>query len=146
MIPMAVSGHNGNNETLVGLSASIGLTIYDENVNEIQVKNSKELIEIFISRDIHLDNSYKFQLVNASQIKDFFMFNSFNVTSQNASIHIELKVLTPVVGYFMILKYGHVPIVNSTYSEYDSFKLLCPSSFLFIFITFYRINFLNNNF
>ena len=37
---MAVSGHNGNNETLVGLSSSIGLTVYDEKVNEIQVKNS----------------------------------------------------------------------------------------------------------
>ena len=140
---MAVSGHNGNNETLVGLSASIGLTIYDENVNEIQVKNSKELIEIFISRDIHLDNSYEFQLVNASQLKlrskeDFFMFNSFNVTSQNASIHIELKLLTPVVGYFMVLKYGHVPIVNSTYSEYDSFTLICPSKVFFLIHLFLK--------
>ena len=135
---MAVSGHNGNNETLVGLSSSIGLTVYDEKINEIQVKNSKGLIEIFISRDIHLENSYKFQLVNATQImctskEEFFMLNSFNLTSQNASIHIELKVLSPV-GYFMVLKYGHAPIVNSTYSDYDSFKLICPSNICFFFL------------
>ena len=30
---MAVSGHNGNNETLIGVSNSIGLTLFDENSN-----------------------------------------------------------------------------------------------------------------
>ena len=128
---MAVSGHNGNNESLVGLSSSIGLTIFDDDVKEIQVTNSQEPIEVFIARDIHLESFYKFQLVNATQMKfsskeEFYLFNSFNLTSENASIHIELKGLTSI-GYVIVLKYGHSPIVNSTYADYDSFKIICPS-------------------
>ena len=32
---MAVTGHNGNNETIIGLSNSIGLSIYDSKNNDI---------------------------------------------------------------------------------------------------------------
>ena len=39
---MAVSGHYGNNETLIGMSASIGLTFYDENMNETQATTSRK--------------------------------------------------------------------------------------------------------
>jgi hypothetical protein len=54
--------------------------------------------------------------------------NAFNITSTNASIHIELKPIDQRVGYLIALKYGSSPIINETYSSYDEFKLICPSN------------------
>ena len=38
---MAVSGHNGNNETYIHMSYSIGLNFRDKNANEIKILQSK---------------------------------------------------------------------------------------------------------
>ena len=129
---MAVSGHNGNNETLIGLSSSISLSIYDdENFNELNVlANKREPIEVFIERDTSL-SSYEYQYVNVTIDNDknanlLYLFNNFNLTSQNASIHIELKMANSI-AYLIVLKYGHLPIINATHADYDTFKLFCPS-------------------
>ena len=128
---MAMSGHNGNNETLIGVSNSIGLSIYDLNNNEIPITNSQ--IEILIQRDTNLPE-VTFVYVNASQIQlsseAFYLPNAFNLSSANASIHIELFPLNETVGYLMVLKFGSMPMLNTTYSSYDAFELFCPSKFL----------------
>jgi hypothetical protein len=139
---MAVSGHNGNNETFIGLSSSISLSIYDEeSSNELNIiANNREPIEVFIERDNRL-STYEYQNVNVTIDNDknanlLYLFNHFNLTSQNASIHIELKMtnttLANSIAYLFVLKYGHLPIINATHADYDTFKLFCPSiKFLF---------------
>ena len=64
---MAVSGHNGNNESLIGISSSIGLSFYDENSNEIEITQSKSAIDIRIQKDPNTVN-YPFYYVNATNI------------------------------------------------------------------------------
>ena len=138
---MAVSGHNGNNETLIGFSSSLSLSIYDgENFNELNVlANKREPIEVFIQRDSSL-STYEYQYVNVTNDNDknanlLYLYNNFNLTSQNASIHIELKManttLTNSIGYLFVLKYGHLPIVNATYADCDTFRIFCPSRYFF---------------
>ena len=48
---MAMSGHNGKNESHIGMSASISLNLYESNANEIQVTQSLSPIDILIQRD-----------------------------------------------------------------------------------------------
>ena len=56
---MAISGHNGNNETFIGVSNSMGLTLYDENSNEIPIRKTIEPFDIVLQRDSNLpDYSY----------------------------------------------------------------------------------------
>jgi hypothetical protein len=127
---MAVTGHNGDNESFIGYSSSIGLSFYDENINEILISNAPNPIDIVISRDPSVSQN-KYQYVNVSQIKlttgSYFLLNGLKIKSINASIHIELKPLNSSIGYLLVMKKGYSPIVNSTYSDYDSFKLMCPS-------------------
>jgi len=145
---MAVSGHNGNNETLIGLSSSISLSIYNgENFNELNVlANKREPIEVFIERDTSL-STYEYQYVNVTNDNDknanlLYLYNNFNLTSQNASIHIEFKMtnttLAKSIAYLFVLKYGHLPIINATHADYDTFKLFCPS-ITFLFNMSYKI-------
>ena len=133
---MAVSGHNGNNETRVGMSASIGLKFYDESVNEIQITQSLKPIDIVIQRDQNTLN-YTFEYVNATNIGLlpglFLLQNSFKLKMNNASIHIEISPSNQTVGYLLVMKLGFMPIVNSTSADFTSFRIFCPSkNFCFI--------------
>lgn len=135
---MAVNGHNGRNETFIGMSSSIGLTFYDSKANEIKITQSLSPIDILIQRDQNAQNSFSFELINATNIGflpgAFFLQNSFTIKSNNASIHIELKPLNITLGYLLVLKYGLMPTVNSTSADYSSFKLFCPCSFFICFV------------
>ena len=130
-MPMAVSGHNGNNETLIGMSYSLGLTFYDQNNDEIPVVKTQKPIDIVVQRDKNLEID-PFQYVNATGIGispgSYFLPNGFSIVTNNASIHIELKPLSINIGYLIVLKYGYTPIVNLTFTDYSTFKLFCPSN------------------
>ena len=83
---MAVSGHNGNNETFIGVSNSMGLTLYDENSNEIPITKASVPFDIVLQRDSHLPE-YLYYYVNAST------FNSElceNVTSIYTSLRLSV--------------------------------------------------------
>ena len=125
---MAVSGHNGNNETLIGMSSSIGLSFYDQNMNEIEIKQTPRPIEMIIKRDPNMA-IYSFQYINSSsfQLSSSFLKNAFYLTANSASLHIELKPLNATIGYLLVLKIGYTPILNSTFADFTSFKLFCPS-------------------
>ena len=58
----------------------------------------------------------------------FYLQNNMNITTQNASLHIELKPLNESISYLVALKLGHLPIINTTYVDYTSFKFICPSN------------------
>jgi hypothetical protein len=129
---MAVSGHNGNNETLIGMSSSLGLSFYDyESNNEIEILQSLTPIDIILPRDESVSKN-SFQYVNATNLDfldgSFYLQNNMNITTQNASIHIELKPLNESISYLIVLKLGHLPIINTTYSDFTSFKFICPSN------------------
>jgi len=128
MIPMAISGHNGNNETLIGMSSSISLSIFDQNMNELEVAQTQIPIGLIIKRDPNMVD-YSFQYINTTQfqLSSYFLSNALKLTANNASIHIELKPLNDKLGYLFVLKLGNTPILNSTYSDYTSFKIFCPS-------------------
>ena len=132
---MAVSGHNGNNETLIGMSTSVGLSFYDENLEEIKITKSLSPIDILIKRDPNLPE-YPYQYVNATQIQitkdSYFMPNGFNISYLNTSIHVELKPLNLNIGYLIVMKLGYTPIINYTYLDYDFIKNFCPSKILFL--------------
>ncbi len=55
---MASCMHNGNNETKIGSSHSVAITFSDINGNEIQITNSSQVIDIWIPRDIIMDQKF----------------------------------------------------------------------------------------
>jgi len=87
---------------------------------------------------------FSFQYVNATEInavlvRSLFLMNRFTIKSNNASIHIEIKPVYLNTSYLLFLKYGEMPILNSTYSYFDSFKIFCPSdNFFYFFIYHFR--------
>ena len=129
LTPMAISGHNGNNETLIGMSNSLGLSFYDLNMNKVEVSLTTTPIDILIKRDLSVQTN-SFNYVNATQIQlsSFYLTNAFNLTTTNASIHIELKPFNFSIGYLIVVKLGYVPILNSTFNDFSSFRILCPSN------------------
>ena len=149
---MAVCGHNGDNESFIGYSSSIELSFYDENLNEIEISETAKPIDITISRDPSVSKQ-PFQYLNVSQIKlasdSVILQNSFIIISTNASIHIELKPLNQSIGYLFVFKLGLSPIVNSIQTDFDSFKVFCPSKlfhYLFEFFILYIVLFKIQNF
>jgi len=129
---MAVSGHNGFNETLIGMSSSMGLSFYEfETNNEILITQSLSPIDLILPRDKSV-SKYSFQYVNATHLEfhdgSFYLQNNMNITTKNASIHIELRPLNESISYLIVLKLGHLPIINSTYADYTSFRIICPSN------------------
>lgn len=50
-LPMPPSGHNGLNETKIGLSSSVALSFFDNTRSEIPIQNSRKQIEILIPRE-----------------------------------------------------------------------------------------------
>jgi len=128
---MAISGHNGNNETHIGLSSSVGLSLYDENSNELEITQSLSPIDILIQRDQNVSR-IKFEYVNATDngflSGSYFLQNSFKIKMNNASIHIELKPLNTSLAYLLVMKLGYMPLINSTHADYSFFKVFCPSN------------------
>jgi hypothetical protein len=130
-MPMATSGHNGNNETLIGRSSSIGLSFYDIlKESKSEITHSRTPIQMIIPRDERHLNSY-YQYVNVSGLgsEQRFIKNSFNLTTTNVSLYIELKLTTNASlgvgknnGYLIVLKLGYMPIINATHADYSSFK------------------------
>ena len=128
---MSVCGHNGDNESYIGYSSSIGLSFFDENLNEINVKNSSEPFDIVISKDANIPLK-PYQYINVSEInfslESLTLNNGFNIISNNASIHIEIKPVDFSIGYLLVMKLGYTPIVNTNPPDFDSFEIFCPSN------------------
>ena len=131
--PISTSGFNGNNESFIGLSSCVELTFYDSKLAAMGVKDLKSPIEIEIPRQSLPPQNSSFQYVNATNMKiasNFhFMYNSFSITSTNASVHIQIRPLDLRVAYLVVVKFGY-----ATNGDYDQINLLCPnSSKIFIF-------------
>ena len=134
---MALTGTNGDNETHINTSQSLDYSLYDENVNQIQVENLRTPLELWISKDTSVSIE-PFQLVNASapnasnvslnggQFINGLLVNGFTLSGSNISIHIQIKPLQKERGYLSLLKFGS----NPTTSSYDVLNEFCSNNFL----------------
>jgi len=144
LIPMATSGHNGNNETLTGNSSQIGLTFYDEFYEEIPITKTKEPLDIRIRRGLNISQFFSYQYVNHTDINEnmalnsVFLQNAFNITSNNASIHIEFMPLNSTASYLFVLKLGYLPVINATNADYTAFKIFCSSKIFKMALSFVK--------
>lgn len=138
---MALSGHNGRNESRIGFSYGLDLSFQDQYGNTIPVENTLQPIDMWIPRDpsLYKDvytfvDTTKFNLKPSLQI----LPNWFKITSTNCSVHIQLKPAKANVAYLVMLKFGTTPVLNSTNSSYDYWQFLCPNS-----SQYYTINYTN---
>ena len=141
LMGMAITGQNGDNETNIGSSKSITYSLYDENKNEIAIKDQQQPIEYWIPKDPTVDiKSYQFiNAANASSLSNNTakislingnILNGFKLTGSNISVHIQIKPAnTKSVGYLFLLKFGDNPILNaSTLRYFDEWRIFCPST------------------
>jgi hypothetical protein len=131
---MAICGNNCDNQTFIGFSSSISLSFYDEDSKEIIIKNTKTPIDIKIKYDPQMPVP-SFNFVNATVLNftknEQFIPNLLMIDSIHAAIHFHLKpqdLTLDMNGYFLFIKFGAMPIINSTNQIYDNFKVFCPNS------------------
>ena len=139
----------------MGSSAGASLKFSDENGNPLSITNS-EPIDIYLIKD-NLPEDYVFHRINASELypvpsmnisydlndlnssnltnstivkrtKIHFMQNGLSITTNNASVHIQLKPDNAEIAYLMVLKFNGTPDYNTTNINYDYLKVLCPDS------------------
>lgn len=129
---MAVSGFNGKNETYIGTSLGLELSFLDQYGKEIPIKNLITPIEIWVPRKSSAEED-KYQYVNTSNVTvnhTLQIFpNSMNVSSTNASVHIQIMPQDfASVAYLVLVKFGSTPFIARNRSSYDYWKVLCPGS------------------
>jgi len=149
---MAVSGHNGNNETKIGLSKLLSLAFFDEKGRELPVSESKKPIEFWITREKSVSDMFKYQYVNVTNMSlsesSYLLSSAFSIETANVSVHIQLKpVQSNQTSYLVLLKFGSTPVINSSTVYYDHFKILCSNSADFVVLPddFYYMFFLNSS-
>jgi hypothetical protein len=131
-MPMASCGHNGDNETKIGMSQTVSISFLDSLGNEIPIQNSNELIDIWIPRDLNTPTPVP-QYVNISipvnnRLAGQLFPLGFNVSASNSSIHLEFAPENTSVGYLILLKFNMTPRINLTFSDYDSWRMFCPTT------------------
>ena len=135
---MAPCGHNGDNETKIGMSQTISISFLDSQGNEVPITNSTELIDIWIPRDLNTPLPVPQYVnvtipVNNRPAGQFFPLG-LNVSASNSSIHLEFAPELTTVGYLVLLKFNMTPRMNSTFSDYDSWRMFCPTTGLMKYV------------
>ena len=135
-MPMASCVHNGNNETNIGKSQSISVSFSENNGNEVEIRNSGRLIDIWVSRDVNIPRpnvTYvnSSEHINNNTESDLFPIG-ITTSILNSSIHVELLPVNVSVGYLFLLKFNMRPKINETFQSYHHWKLFCPSGKFYI--------------
>jgi len=143
--------------------------LYDENLNEIQVKNLTQTpIELWIPRDTSDATivSFVYKLVNilnvtktttttntsilldGGSLVNGFITNGFQLSGLNVSIHMQIKPVNVKTAYLSLLKFGSNPTLANSY--YDIINILCPQdlmidsenndSYYLLFVNVSRVN------
>ena len=121
---------NGNNETKIGLSRTVSLSLFDsKSKSQIKIKNSSQPIHLWIPRDF-TSQPAKFEFINATnetlKNSNFFLPNNFNITSTNSSVHLQLKPENRNLAYFVSIKFNGTPVWNQTHQSFNNSRLFCP--------------------
>ena len=141
---MALTGSNGNNQTNIGSSRSLGYSIYDENSNEIPVNNLATPINFWIGKDPNvpitpykyvnainasqLNTSQSLAYLNDSQVINCFIVTGLSLNGANISIHIQLKPINVSLNYLLLVKFGDNPLLQNHF--YDKMNIFCPSDLM----------------
>lgn len=141
---LAISGHNGKNESKVGSSKSLEIDFFDDNGKKISIDNIPVPIQLWIPRQSGLYQRFKYDIGN---VKNMSLKSSQQVmpilvdmNASNSSLHVQLKPNNTNIGYLFLVKFGSTPLLNSTYSSYDHWKIFCPYS-----SDFYQLNSTNSS-
>jgi len=122
---MALTGLNGNNETKIGFSNTMSLTVYDNQLNEIRIKNLREPIEIYIPNDPVIVNPLlQFQYVNVENKSRPVIVNSLVNNLKDVAITIDLKPFDDQISYLVIVKLGYY---LPSFQNHDFFFVLCSN-------------------
>jgi hypothetical protein len=130
---VAVAGANGASSN-VGSSQTVTLSFFQSNSQALTVQGLTTPISIWIPRGSNAAVP-SYQTISANYTNtlqcpynDLFLQNTFNVNS-SSSIHIQFKPANnnSITGYLFLLKFGSIPQLNSSFSNYDQWQLYCPS-------------------
>ncbi|UJR21041.1 hypothetical protein I4U23_024141 [Adineta vaga] len=133
MEPLASHG-NTKSRLNTNVSASISLSILDENGNEVSLQtDSNHPIEIIIPRDPNFNiPPMILQNVTSGNFtphNHLFVYHYLNLTSSlPISVHIEIQPLNKSIGYLFIYKFDQIPQLNSSTNQIDGWTLFCPSN------------------
>lgn len=116
-------GHNGNNESNVGPSTSLGLAYFSDKAELRVPAMSTGPIDLWIPRQSELvskSSRFEYEYVNLSSNLTFkpnqdYLINVVVVNSTNATFHIDLKPTKLDLAYLMIVKFGAIPVINRVY-------------------------------
>jgi len=126
------------------------LSFHDDNQREAAVNNAPTPFVFSIPRDTSIplpsfEVFYDIKLAslslgnNSNSTKDksinLLILNGISVTKKNVSIHYQIKPYDETAGFFVAMKFGGNPYLNSTYQKYDLWQILCPWSNNYLLIT-----------
>lgn len=122
------SALNLNSDIGIGNSSSMSLSFYGANMKEYSVSGYSQGFYFYIAMNppqttFELVNITSLNLTGSNQLLTY----SFELTSPNQSVTIELRPTDMTIGYLVVLKYGQVPVITSTSQVYDKFQVFCPS-------------------
>lgn len=129
-MPNAIIGTNGNQKANVVDSNTVSLAFYSDSSQEIKVSGYQDGISFWIGKN--LDSVPSFDTVDifnsTSLISSANQIRTFGVTlkSSDQALTIDLKPSNTQIAYFMLLKYGTLPVVSSSTKSYDTMKVVCP--------------------
>ncbi|CAM2704890.1 unnamed protein product [Rotaria socialis] len=136
-IPLAGAGYNGRAYANVNMSRSVSLELLDSTGAAIPVTKLPQPIEIIIPRDpnlvippMTLENATGETRSTGANNNRLFSLYYVNVTSSIAGLTLsatfELQPDNLSTGYFVILSFDAIPILNSTLNTIYGYKLFCP--------------------
>ena len=137
MSASAISGINSNNETNTGLSRTMAISLFDSEKNQITISNSSKKLDIWIPRETLMMHT-TFLYVNATSYSlkqnNNLLPNNFNISSENSSVHFQIKPENSSIGYFLVISFDSTPILNKTYKNFNYSMLFCPNGNKFLFL------------
>jgi hypothetical protein len=94
--------------------------------------NSNNSFESFESTKFDNPNITNSNITNSTQsikrVKLHFMQNTFNISTNNASVHLQIRPDDLNTAYLIVFKFNGTPDYNATKINFDYLKILCPNS------------------
>lgn len=118
--PLPISGYNGANESRIGFSMSLALSLYDKEYKKIHIRNGTE-IEMWIPRDPALDEpSRDFISIEKNNLNEFKTIY-FNVYVHNASVFLNIYPKSDKnISFIVLINFMKNGRLNKSTYDYSS--------------------------
>ncbi|KAI3380764.1 hypothetical protein SNEBB_003260 [Seison nebaliae] len=130
----------------VSMSTTAGLTLFDENENLIQIQNTTKEISLMVPRDPKMLPppfiEYNAIVDGRTQRNPMFKYHQFNISTKDASVHINIQPNQPGTCYVVIAKRSTHAIFNSTKIDVDDVQVIGNTNGLDM--NYYQYNLLDN--